>query len=111
MAARMPICAPEMGGIRRIVVVSCSHGSEDHVSELQSHPYLHSFPTRRSSDLQRRAREGVVVDGAEVDDLRTRDGLHPPDRGRLLLPPDVAGTVQRAAERAGLAVEEPRAFE
>src|ERR1044072_5452200 len=25
--------------------------SEEHKSELQSHRYLHSFPTRRSSDL------------------------------------------------------------
>src|ERR1044072_6871461 len=33
--------------------VSCvSQGrSEEHTSELQSHRYLHSFPTRRSSDL------------------------------------------------------------
>src|ERR1035437_5005000 len=29
--------------------------SEEHTSELQSHQYLHSFPTRRSSDLKRRA--------------------------------------------------------
>src|ERR1044072_7018190 len=28
--------------------------SEEHTSELQSHRYLHSFPTRRSSDLWRR---------------------------------------------------------
>src|SRR5476649_2814371 len=27
--------------------------SEEHTSELQSHSDLHSFPTRRSSDLQR----------------------------------------------------------
>src|ERR1035437_3978942 len=27
--------------------------SEEHTSELQSRRYLHSFPTRRSSDLQR----------------------------------------------------------
>src|ERR1044072_8698879 len=26
--------------------------SEEHTSELQSHRYLHSFPTRRSSDLR-----------------------------------------------------------
>src|ERR1044072_6505802 len=25
--------------------------SEEHTSELQSHRYIHSFPTRRSSDL------------------------------------------------------------
>src|ERR671913_173284 len=28
--------------------------SEEHTSELQSHQYLHSFPTRRSSDLRGR---------------------------------------------------------
>src|SRR5262252_6932629 len=33
------------------------HGrSEEHTSELQSHSDLHSFPTRRSSDLSRRPR-------------------------------------------------------
>src|SRR5215218_1782840 len=30
--------------------------SEEHTSELQSHSDLHSFPTRRSSDLSRRRR-------------------------------------------------------
>src|SRR5882672_4448912 len=30
-----------------------SHRSEEHTSELQSHSDLHSFPTRRSSDLCR----------------------------------------------------------
>src|SRR5882672_567752 len=29
--------------------------SEEHTSELQSHSDLHSFPTRRSSDLPRRS--------------------------------------------------------
>src|SRR5882672_6164123 len=31
------------------------HRSEEHTSELQSHSDLHSFPTRRSSDLCRGA--------------------------------------------------------
>src|SRR5579875_522306 len=31
----------------------CSRRSEEHTSELQSHRDLHSFPTRRSSDLAR----------------------------------------------------------
>src|SRR5262252_8333613 len=31
--------------------------SEEHTSELQSHRDLHSFPTRRSSDLSNRARD------------------------------------------------------
>src|SRR5476649_854298 len=30
--------------------------SEEHTSELQSHRDLHSFPTRRSSDLNKRGR-------------------------------------------------------
>src|SRR5476649_1619083 len=30
---------------------SCQTRSEEHTSELQSHRDLHSFPTRRSSDL------------------------------------------------------------
>src|SRR5882672_5260104 len=33
--------------------------SEEHTSELQSHRDLHSFPTRRSSDLSPRADPGV----------------------------------------------------
>src|SRR5919199_439934 len=32
-------------------VAATSHRSEEHTSELQSHRDLHSFPTRRSSDL------------------------------------------------------------
>src|SRR5476649_1692399 len=32
-------------------VVRCELRSEEHTSELQSHRDLHSFPTRRSSDL------------------------------------------------------------
>src|SRR5215218_6516609 len=44
--------------------------SEEHTSELQSHRDLHSFPTRRSSDLEPEA---------------TRDGLHdaPPAHDQL----------------------------
>src|SRR5476649_2662061 len=38
-----------------ILVVACANAfvvrSEEHTSELQSHRDLHSFPTRRSSDL------------------------------------------------------------
>src|ERR1044072_7351308 len=30
---------------------TAKYRSEEHTSELQSHRYLHSFPTRRSSDL------------------------------------------------------------
>src|ERR687894_440762 len=37
--------------------------SEEHTSELQSHRDLHSFPTRRSSDLCRSARASRAADG------------------------------------------------
>src|SRR5882672_1121646 len=36
--------------------------SEEHTSELQSHRDLHSFPTRRSSDLP----EGLTVAAGEI---------------------------------------------
>src|SRR5882672_5799820 len=36
--------------------VEVDYRSEEHTSELQSHRDLHSFPTRRSSDLRRSAR-------------------------------------------------------
>src|SRR5476649_391154 len=39
------ICCPDVIRSRQI-------RSEEHTSELQSHRDLHSFPTRRSSDLQ-----------------------------------------------------------
>src|ERR1035437_7236784 len=39
----LPVDVPLPGGILR---------SEEHTSELQSRQYLHSFPTRRSSDLR-----------------------------------------------------------
>src|SRR5882672_2889097 len=35
--------------------------SEEHTSELQSHSDLHSFPTRRSSDLRRRSVQRASV--------------------------------------------------
>src|SRR5438034_690950 len=42
------------------------HRSEEHTSELQSHSDLHSFPTRRSSDLQEaRVRAGAVRTACE----------------------------------------------
>src|SRR5260221_436759 len=37
----------------RVPVKLASYRSEEHTSELQSHRDLHSFPTRRSSDLQK----------------------------------------------------------
>src|SRR5476649_2579715 len=41
-------------GVARLRTFTIHHGryrSEEHTSELQSHSDLHSFPTRRSSDL------------------------------------------------------------
>src|SRR5215204_6355022 len=49
--------------------------SEEHTSELQSHRDLHSFPTRRSSDLHR-------AEGADRQDRG--DPRHRPDQGRAL---------------------------
>src|SRR5476649_2192664 len=46
--------------------------SEEHTSELQSHRDLHSFPTRRSSDLWR-----PPVAGAGTDDEDRRRRLRP----------------------------------
>src|SRR4029453_11324612 len=39
------------------------HRSEEHTSELQSHRDLHSFPTRRSSDLARALWKGSISFG------------------------------------------------
>src|ERR1035437_3777994 len=39
--------------------------SEEHTSELQSHRYLHSFPTRRSSDLPQLV-SGVAAIGKDM---------------------------------------------
>src|SRR5476649_1797664 len=39
------------GEFERLRVGRLDHRSEEHTSELQSHRDLHSFPTRRSSDL------------------------------------------------------------
>src|SRR5579875_3875245 len=39
--------------------------SEEHTSELQSHRDLHSFPTRRSSDLPSQGRVGRASPSAE----------------------------------------------
>src|SRR5882672_439680 len=43
-----------LAATRRLLVFCTVHvRSEEHTSELQSHSDLHSFPTRRSSDLWR----------------------------------------------------------
>src|ERR671926_204688 len=46
---------PGPGHLHRHAVEGVPDRSEEHTSELQSHRDLHSFPTRRSSDLARRA--------------------------------------------------------
>src|ERR1035437_8836924 len=45
---RYDLAAPGLG---RNVDECARHRSEEHTSELQSHRYLHAFPTRRSSNL------------------------------------------------------------
>src|ERR671927_332311 len=52
--------------------------SEEHTSELQSHRDLHSFPTRRSSDLNARARHECISCLAAPAHRCRRDFLHPP---------------------------------
>src|SRR5476649_1974129 len=67
---------------------TCCNRSEEHTSELQSHRDLHSFPTRRSSDLPvvstkvwrvnhadgvfRRLGQGKELPGVDLDLLQQR---------------------------------------
>src|SRR5947209_4083346 len=44
----------------------CRCRSEEHTSELQSRQYLHSFPTRRSSDLDHRLKSLARLAGGEA---------------------------------------------
>src|SRR5919205_177056 len=44
--------------------------SEEHTSELQSHRDLHSFPTRRSSDLPELT---FIIDGVEQPKRKPKD--------------------------------------
>src|SRR5476649_1979688 len=53
--------------------------SEEHTSELQSHRDLHSFPTRRSSDLGRKlddftGRQNLYAENARSQILRRHAG-------------------------------------
>src|SRR5476649_2570519 len=54
--------APERSSRRR----RCMSRSEEHTSELQSHRDLHSFPTRRSSDLLELDLKKVNVNGGAI---------------------------------------------
>src|SRR5476649_2463175 len=48
------ICGAPQSGFSKLIlrIRSRTSRSEEHTSELQSHRDLHSFPTRRSSDLR-----------------------------------------------------------
>src|ERR1044072_8167866 len=49
----------EYGGKRHgLLALNQNHRSQEHTPENQSHRYLHSSPTRRSSDLQHLSRQG-----------------------------------------------------
>src|SRR5882672_10747253 len=65
---------------------SFGHRSEEHTSELQSHSDLHSFPTRRSSDLCNRPKSpwNGCGNGREWPKEPTR--RTPCERRRLLRP-------------------------
>src|SRR3712207_6375473 len=52
-----PAALPWLG--LRLTDVRVFTRSEEHTSELQSRQYLHSFPTRRSSDLRSRVRSSA----------------------------------------------------
>src|SRR5215204_3587807 len=57
-----------------IAVNMCGTRSEEHTSELQSHSDLHSFPTRRSSDLVHHLHaEGLPVELDRLVEIRHGD--------------------------------------
>src|SRR5882672_5482106 len=58
-----------MPGVCAVLMSSSFERSEEHTSELQSHRDLHSFPTRRSSDLHRPGPEFLGA-SARVGDRR-----------------------------------------
>src|SRR6476646_10405911 len=64
------VCAtlPPLRGDERDAVRRLAARSEEHTSELQSHRDLHSFPTRRSSDLADRA--ALAVGGRRTRGVR-----------------------------------------
>src|SRR5882672_6036663 len=64
--------AKEVIRIGRSLILAASR-SEEHTSELQSHSDLHSFPTRRSSDLPHlRARSTRYNEWNDAGDERKR---------------------------------------
>src|SRR5476649_914447 len=58
--------------------------SEEHTSELQSHRDLHSFPTRRSSDL-------IIADDNRFENRATRSSLPTPQEIKKFLDEYVIG--------------------
>src|ERR1035437_2647058 len=58
-----------------ITFVTRKTRSEEHTSELQSHRYLHSFPTRRSSDLLDLGADGGVINCLDHRFIRLGRGL------------------------------------
>src|SRR5581483_227900 len=70
--------------------------SEEHTSELQSRQYLHSFPTRRSSDLVKETPDGYDDDrgGSASGEPRSRLGKAQRSRGAQDLYPRLRGAQQ-----------------
>src|ERR1044072_3126350 len=72
--------------------------SEEHTSELQSHRYLHSFPTRRSSDLTGRAAfcaragNGQATALPEISWMNSRRFMRRPDADRKSTRPNSSPT-------------------
>src|SRR5947207_1565272 len=84
-AQRSP-CAETQWSVRRPYVRG---RSEEHTSELQSHSDLHSFPTRRSSDLVAvkslppEALRAGIRDGSSTSRPGSRDGWSPACRAAI----------------------------
>src|SRR5579875_2753413 len=117
-----PPAAPQLvkrwRSLPRMTMTALGWRSEEHTSELQSHRDLHSFPTRRSSDLDadaaaggagaaaRRppAREAVAVLAAHDDDGARMADL------KLVLDPEAAALTARplAVGAQGKAAHEDR---
>src|SRR5476649_1072297 len=58
---RMPLTTELAHAIRQeLECAKYGSRSEEHTSELQSHRDLHSFPTRRSSDLEPKGRDSAL---------------------------------------------------
>src|SRR5476649_2174206 len=68
----MIIAWQTINAVRRPGSKHFTRRSEEHTSELQSHRDLHSFPTRRSSDLAE-ARHRRGQDDGDGDDHRLAD--------------------------------------